>query len=138
MKRPIAELAGTGRYVLDFGADRLSTITDYTDRTTCILYGDGAAATLVRPSSDGKRGILGNYQKTDGRLGDLLYRSSGGANQPPSEEMVKERGWFLRMAGRETFKSAVLSRADACDQALSRAGLTADQVDLLIPHQANL
>jgi 3-oxoacyl-[acyl-carrier-protein] synthase-3 len=124
--------------VLVLGAERLSRITDYTDRTTCILFGDGAGATVVRKSSDGKRGILGNYQKTDGRLGDLLYRPGGGGNQPPSEEMVKERTYFIRMAGRETFKSAVLSMADACDQALSRAGLTGDQVDLLIPHQANV
>ena len=130
--------AESARNVLVFGAERLSAITDYTDRTTCILFGDGAAATLVRRSSDGRRGILGSYQKTDGRLGDLLYRSSGGANQPPSEEMLKERGYFLHMAGRETFKSAVLSMADACDQALARAGLTSGQVDLLIPHQANL
>ncbi|MBI4499714.1 MAG: ketoacyl-ACP synthase III [Gemmatimonadetes bacterium] len=130
--------AGTGKNVLVVGAERLSKITDYEDRTTCILFGDGAGATLVRPSSDGKRGILGNYQKTDGRLGDLLYRSSGGANEPPSEEMLKGRGYFIHMAGRETFKSAVRSMADACDQALSRAGLTGDQVDLLIPHQANM
>jgi 3-oxoacyl-[acyl-carrier-protein] synthase-3 len=130
--------AGNATNVLVVGAERLSTITDYTDRTTCILFGDGAGATLVRKSSDGKRGILGSYQKTDGRLGDLLYRPGGGGNQPPSEEMVKQRTYFLRMAGRETFKSAVRSMADACDQALARAGLTGDQVDLLIPHQANV
>jgi len=130
--------SGTAKNVLVIGAERLSTITDYTDRTTCILFGDGAAGTLVRASSDGKRGILGNYQKSDGRLGDLLYRQGGGGNQPPSEELVKERSYFIRMAGRETFKSAVRSMADACDQALSRAGLTGDQVDLLIPHQANV
>ena len=130
--------AGNAKNVLVVGAERLSTITDYTDRTTCILFGDGAGATLVRPSSDGKRGILGSYQKSDGRLGDLLYRAGGGGNQPPSEAMIKERTYFLRMAGRETFKSAVKSMADACDQALSRAGLTGDDVDVLIPHQANL
>ena len=130
--------AGNARNVLVIGAERLSKVTDYTDRTTCILFGDGAGATLVRPSSDGKRGILGTYQKTDGRLGDLLYRPGGGANQPPSEDLLKDRTYFIRMAGRETFKSAVRSMADACDQALSRAGLTGDQVDLLIPHQANV
>jgi 3-oxoacyl-[acyl-carrier-protein] synthase-3 len=130
--------AENAKNVLVVGGERLSTVADYTDRTTCILFGDGAGATLVRRSSDGKRGILGTYQKTDGRLGDLLYRPGGGGNQPPSEEMVKERTYFIRMAGRETFKSAVRCMADACDQALSRAGLTGDQVDLLIPHQANV
>ena len=129
---------GNARNVLVIGAERLSTITDYSDRSTCILFGDGAGATLVRPSRDGRRGILGNYQKTDGRLGDLLYRPGGGGNRPPSEDMVRERSYYIRMAGRETFKSAVRSMADACDQALSRAGLTGDQVDLLIPHQANV
>jgi 3-oxoacyl-[acyl-carrier-protein] synthase-3 len=130
--------AENAKNVLVIGAERLSTITDYTDRSTCILFGDGAGATLVRPSSNGKRGILGTYQKTDGRLGDLLYRPGGGGNQPPSEQLLKDRSYFLHMAGRETFKHAVRSMADACDQALARAGLTSDQVDLLIPHQANV
>ena len=129
---------GTAKNVLVVGAERLSTITDYNDRGTCILFGDGVGATLVRASSDGKRGILSTYLKSDGRLGDLLYRQSGGANEPPSEKMAKERSYFLRMAGREVFKHAVRSMADACDQALTRAGLTSDQVDLLIPHQANI
>jgi 3-oxoacyl-[acyl-carrier-protein] synthase-3 len=130
--------AGTARNVLVVGAERLSTITDYTDRSTCILFGDGAGATLVRPSGDGRRGILGSYMKSDGRLGDLLYRPGGGGNQPPSEAMLRERTYFLHMAGREVFKSAVRSMADACDQALQQAGITGDQVDLLIPHQANI
>jgi len=130
--------SGSAHNVLVVGAERLSTITDYTDRGTCILFGDGAGATLVRPTSDGKRGILGTYMKADGRLGDLLFRSGGGGNQPPSDAMLAERSYYLHMAGREVFKHAVRSMADACDQALSRAGLTADQVDLLIPHQANI
>ncbi|MBI4419812.1 MAG: ketoacyl-ACP synthase III, partial [Gemmatimonadetes bacterium] len=129
---------GIAKTILVVGAERLSDITDYTDRATCILFGDGAGATLVRPAGSDSRGILGTYLKTDGRLGDLLYRPGGGANQPPSEAMLKERTYYIRMAGREVFKSAVLSMADACDQALQRAGLTSDQVDLLIPHQANI
>ncbi len=130
--------AGNARHILVVGAERLSTITDYTDRGTCILFGDGAGATLVRPTSDGTRGILGSYMKSDGRLGDLLYRPGGGGNQPPSEELLRDRTYYIRMAGREVFKHAVRSMADACDQALARAGLTGDQVDLLIPHQANI
>jgi 3-oxoacyl-[acyl-carrier-protein] synthase-3 len=124
--------------VLVVGVERLSRVTDYTDRTTCILFGDGAGATLVQPAANGDTGILATYMKSDGRLAELLYRPSGGAIEPPSETMLEQRGYYIRMAGREVFKSAVLSMADACDQALQRAGLTGDDVDLLIPHQANV
>jgi 3-oxoacyl-[acyl-carrier-protein] synthase-3 len=129
---------GSAHNALVVGAERLSTITDYTDRGTCILFGDGAAATLVRPSSDGRRGMLGTYLKSDGRLGNLLFRPGGGGVHPPSEQMLADRSYYLHMAGREVFKHAVRSMADACDQALKQAGLTAGQVDLLIPHQANI
>ncbi len=130
--------AGTATNVLVVGGDRLSRITDYTDRATCILFGDGVGATLVRPARNGDRGILSTYIKTDGRLGELLWRPGGGAIHPPSEEMLADRSYFLRMAGREVFKHAVRSMADACDQALIQAGLTTNDVDVLIPHQANL
>ncbi|MBI3981402.1 MAG: ketoacyl-ACP synthase III [Gemmatimonadetes bacterium] len=130
--------AGTARHVLVIGAERLSTITDYTDRSTCILFGDGAGATLVRAVSDGRRGILASYLKTDGRLAELLYRPGGGGCHPPDERLLADRGYFIKMAGREVFKAAVRSMADACDQALSQAGLTARDVDVLIPHQANI
>lgn len=130
--------AGTATNVLVVGGDRLSRITDYTDRATCILFGDGVGATLVRPARNGDRGILSTYIKTDGRLGELLWRPGGGAVHPPSEEMLADRSYFLRMAGREVFKHAVRSMADACDHALIQAGLTTNDVDVLIPHQANL
>ena len=124
--------------VLVVGGDRLSRITDYTDRSTCILFGDGIGATLLRPATNGDRGLLSSYLKTDGTLGDLLYRPGGGGIHPPDQKMLEERGYYLKMAGREVFKAAVLSMADACDQALQRAGLTGDDVDLFIPHQANI
>lgn len=130
--------SGMARNVLVVGAERLSTITDYQDRSTCILFGDGAGATLVRPATDGGRGILGSYLKSDGRLAELLYRPGGGGSHPPDERLLAERGYFLKMAGREVFKAAVRSMADACDQVLGRAGLTAADVDVLIPHQANI
>jgi 3-oxoacyl-[acyl-carrier-protein] synthase-3 len=134
-----AMVAGeSARNVLVVGGDRLSRITDYTDRTTCILFGDGVGATIVRPSTVTGRGILATYLKTDGTLAELLYRPGGGANHPPDEQMIADKSYFIRMAGREVFKSAVLSMADACDQVLQRAGLTGDDVDLLIPHQANI
>jgi len=129
---------GMARHVLVVGAERLSTITDYTDRATCILFGDGAGATLVRPGGNGKRGILAGYLKTDGTLAQLLYRPGGGGCHPPDQKLLTDHGYFIKMAGREVFKSAVRSMADACDRALQRAGLTAEEIDLLIPHQANI
>jgi 3-oxoacyl-[acyl-carrier-protein] synthase-3 len=126
------------RHVLVIGAERLSTITDYTDRATCILFGDGAGATLVRPATGTERGVLSGYLKTDGTLAQLLYRPGGGGCHPPDERLLVDHGYYIHMAGREVFKSAVRSMADACDQALQRAGLTSEQIDLLIPHQANI
>jgi 3-oxoacyl-[acyl-carrier-protein] synthase-3 len=131
-------VGGSAETILVVGAERLSRITDYTDRGTCILFGDGAGATVVRATSNGSRGILATYLKSDGTLSHLLYREGGGVAHPPSEEMLRERSYYIRMAGREVFKAAVLSMADACDQALQRAGLSGDEVDLLIPHQANI
>ncbi len=126
------------RHVLVVGAERLSKITDYQDRSTCILFGDGVGATLVRAVQNGDRGILSSYLKTDGRLAELLYRPGGGSVHPPSLEMLNDRSYYLRMAGPETFKHAVVKMADACNQALTRAGMSPDDVDVLIPHQANL
>jgi 3-oxoacyl-[acyl-carrier-protein] synthase-3 len=76
--------------------------------------------------------------KSDGTLAELLYRPGGGGIHPPDEAMLRERSYYLKMAGREVFKAAVLSMADACDHALKRAGLTGEEIDVLIPHQANI
>jgi 3-oxoacyl-[acyl-carrier-protein] synthase III len=128
---------GTGTNVLVVGAERLSRITNYRDRATCILFGDGVGATLVRPATNG-RGILSSYMKSDGTLAELLYRPGGGAINPPDEEVLADGSYYIAMAGREVFKSAVRSMADACDHALQRAGMGIDDVDLMIPHQANI
>jgi 3-oxoacyl-[acyl-carrier-protein] synthase-3 len=128
---------GNARTVLVVGAERLTRIMDETDRSTAILFGDGVGVGVLQPSTDG-RGILSTYLKSDGTLGNLLYRQGGGSLEPPSEKMLADRSYFIRMAGREVFKSAVRSMADACDHALTQAGLTGDDVDLLIPHQANV
>lgn len=129
--------AGTGERVLVLGAEKLSAITDYTDRSTAVLFGDGAgAAVLTRANGD--RGILSSYLKTDGTLAELLWRPGGGTVHPPSEEMIKDHSYYIKMAGREVFKNAVRSMADAANRALERAGLASDDVDLLVPHQANI
>lgn len=125
------------RHVLVVATEKLTTITDMNDRSTAVLFGDGAGAALVRPSHDG-RGILSSYMKSDGRLAELLYRPAGGAAHPPDAAMLQEHSYYIKMAGREVFKAAVLSMADACDQALARAGLTGADLDLMIPHQANI
>ncbi|HXI34805.1 MAG TPA: beta-ketoacyl-ACP synthase III [Gemmatimonadales bacterium] len=123
--------------ILVIAAEKLTSIMDWTDRSTAVLFGDGAGATLMTPS-DGKRGILSSYMKSDGTLAELLYRPGGGAAHPPSPELLQDHSYYIQMAGREVFKAAVLSMADACDHALQRAGLTSDDIDLLIPHQANI
>jgi 3-oxoacyl-[acyl-carrier-protein] synthase III len=130
--------SGQSETVLVVGAEKLSTITDCQDRSTAILFGDGAGASVVRRSTEPGRGILSSFIKSDGRLAPLLHRPGGGAADPISEKVVCERSHYMKMAGREVFKAAVLAMAEACDEALRRAGLTADQVDLLVPHQANL
>jgi 3-oxoacyl-[acyl-carrier-protein] synthase-3 len=129
--------AGTARTVVVIGSDRLTRIMDWQDRSTAILFGDAAGVAVLQPAEDG-RGILSTYLKSDGALGNLLYRPGGGSLEPPSEQMIANRSYFIKMAGREVFKSAVRSMADACDQALIAAGLRGEDVDVLIPHQANI
>jgi 3-oxoacyl-[acyl-carrier-protein] synthase-3 len=131
--------SGQGEIILVVGAEKLSTITDFQDRSTAILFGDGAGAAVVRRASgDDGRGILSVYLRSDGKLAPLLYRPGGGAVDPISEKVVCERSHYMKMAGREVFKAAVLAMSEACDEALRRAGVSADEVDLLIPHQANV
>jgi len=127
-----------GANILIVGAEKLNTIADPTDRSTAILFGDAAGAAVIRRASGGNRGVLSTFIKSDGNLANLLYRPGGGAVDPISAKVVAERSHFIKMAGREVFKSAVLAMSDACDQALTRAGMTSDQVDLLVPHQANI
>ena len=123
--------------VLVVATEKLTTIMDWSDRSTAVLFGDGAGATIMRPTTNG-RGILSSYMKSDGTLAELLYRPGGGASHPPDETLLKDHSYYIKMAGREVFKAAVLSMADACDHALERAGIRAGDIDLLIPHQANI
>jgi len=128
---------GAAERVLVIGAEKLTAIMDWQDRSTAVLFGDGAGAAVLT-KGDGSRGIVSSYLKSDGKLAELLWRPGGGTINPPSEAMLAERSYFIRMAGREVFKNAVRSMADAASRALESAGITGDQVDLLVPHQANL
>ncbi|HXY20451.1 MAG TPA: beta-ketoacyl-ACP synthase III [Gemmatimonadales bacterium] len=130
-------VAGRAERALVVGTEKLSAITDYTDRSTAVLFGDAAGA-VVLTKGDGSRGLLSTYLMSDGTLAELLHRPGGGSVCPPSEQMLKDRSYFLKMAGREVFKAAVRAMADAASKALERAGVSGEQVDLLVPHQANI
>ena len=130
--------SGRAANVLAIGAEKLSTVTDWNDRSTAVLFGDGAGASIVQPAPGDGRGILSIILGTDGKLADLLYIKGGGSAEPISAKVVEERSHFIRMAGREVFKAAVHTMARACAQALAKAGVTSEEIDLLIPHQANL
>ena len=128
---------GTAETVLVVGSEKMSAIVDWTDRSTCVLFGDGAGAAILRRARNG-RGILSSFLRSDGTLADLLYRPHGGATVPMSESVLMDHSHLVRMAGREVFKHAVRSMADATDRALDIARLTGKDIDLLIPHQANM
>jgi 3-oxoacyl-[acyl-carrier-protein] synthase-3 len=132
-------MMATGAYetALVVGVEKLSAITDWQDRSTCVLFGDGAGAAILKRSKQHK-GILSTYVRSDGTLGDLLCRPAGGATIPFSVDVLNERSQFIRMNGREVFKHAVRSMSDAASRALDGAKLTGSDIDLMIPHQANI
>lgn len=130
--------SGRFRKVLLIGGEKLSTITDWQDRGTAILFADGAGAVVLEPATGDGRGILASFTRTDGRHVELLHIPGGGNVDPISEEMIRGRRQFMRMQGREVFKLAVREMAHACDETLRQAGLTGADVDYLVPHQANL
>ena len=129
--------AGSAETVLVVSAERMSSIIDWTDRATCVLFGDGAGAAILRPATR-DRGILGSFMRSDGALANLLYRPAGGAAHPFDAQVLEDRSSYVKMAGREVFKHAVRSMAEACDRVLDAAKLTSADIDLLIPHQANM
>jgi 3-oxoacyl-[acyl-carrier-protein] synthase-3 len=128
---------GKNKYVLVIGSEVLSKIVDWKDRSTCVLFGDAAGAAVLGPPNGDGRGVLGTYIKTDGRLGHLLWRPGGGTKFPLSVVMNENLN-FIKMEGPEVFKAAVTAMGDAATHILEKTGLTADDVDLLIPHQANI
>ena len=129
--------SGQCRYVLVISADLLSRITDYEDRSTCVLFGDGAGAAVVGLVPEDK-GFLSFHLGSDGAGGKFLYMPGGGSRIPASEESVKSRQHFLKMEGQETFKYAVRAMGVSVERVLSDAHLDMADVDLLVPHQANI
>jgi 3-oxoacyl-[acyl-carrier-protein] synthase-3 len=128
--------AGQAKTVLVIATERMSSIVDWGDRSTCVLFGDGAGAAVVQAADD-ERGILSSFMKSDGTLAELLYRPGGGAKIPFDLAVLDEKSHLVKMAGPEVFKAAVRSMCEAAEQALKRAGVTSEEIDLLVPHQAN-
>jgi len=127
---------GTYENALVIGAEVLSTITDWKDRSTCVLFGDGAGAAVLAPVKSG--GIMSAYLGSDGCSADLLMVPAGGSRNPTSRTTLKKRLHYIKMEGNELFKVAVKSMTEAAHTAIKKAGLELSDIDLFIPHQANM
>ena len=129
--------SGTSETVLVVAAEKLSTIVDWHDRHTCVLFGDGAGAVVLR-SRDDEPGILTTHLGADGSQADILFMPGGGAKHPATEKSVGARMHYLKMEGRGVFKKAVLAMQTAAEEALRACNLTIADIKCVIPHQANL
>lgn len=134
-----ASLIESGRYkkVVVVGADKMSAIIDYTDRNTCVIFGDGAAAVLLEPNEEGY-GVIDSILKTDGAGKNFLHMKAGGSLKPATMETVANREHFAYQEGQQVFKFAVKGMADVSAELLERNNLTGDDIAWLVPHQANL
>ncbi|KFZ40578.1 MULTISPECIES: beta-ketoacyl-ACP synthase III [Thermoactinomyces] len=134
-----AQFIATGvyKYVLVIGVECLSRIVDWTDRNTCVLFGDGAGAAVLGPVEEGY-GFLSFELGGDGSGGNLLNLPAGGSRLPASEKTIRERLHYVHMSGREVFKFAVRVMGNATEEALAKAGLSKEDIDFLVPHQANI
>ncbi len=129
--------AGMYKNILLVGAEILSRFTDWEDRATCILFGDGAGAAVVQRYS-GKRGVLSTHLHSDGALGHLIQVPGGGTQHPASHDTIRKRMHFIKMKGNETFKAAVRALEDVVQEALTHNKVKPEEIDFLVPHQANL
>jgi 3-oxoacyl-[acyl-carrier-protein] synthase-3 len=129
--------SGAARQVLVIGADVMSSIIDYTDRATCVLFGDGAGAVVLAQSDDPEYGILDFEHEIDGSGGASLCMPAGGSKRPASAETVAERAHFVKQDGQAVFKFAVRRTGEVCERLLTRNGVTASDIDLFVSHQAN-
>jgi len=132
------QFVNTGLYghVLVVGTEKLTSIVDWQDRSTCVLFGDGAGACVIGKSKNKK--IISSFMGADGSGGHLLKLPAGGSRLPTTQDTVKERLHFLKMEGNEVFKIAVRIMAEAANKAIKKTGLECKDIDLLIPHQANI
>jgi 3-oxoacyl-[acyl-carrier-protein] synthase-3 len=130
--------AGLADHVLVIGVELLSRAVDWSDRNTCVLFGDGAGAVVVGPSEDAVRGILSTHLFADGSQIEALWIPAGGSRTPLTHELLERRENLVHMTGKEVFKYAVKALATSSETAMKANGLTPEQIDWLIPHQANL
>jgi len=128
--------AGRYRNVLVIGAETLSRLTDYTDRGSCILFGDGAGAAVLRQSADTNRGLIYSSLHADGHGWDMLYCKPG-SRHPMNEALIAERGQYMKLKGREVYKFAVQRFEELIEDAMRKCELTTDQIKLIVPHQVN-
>lgn len=129
--------SGQHKKVLVIGADKMSSILDYTDRTTCILFGDGAGAVLLEASDD-ETGVIDSIHHTEGDMNGSLYQHAGGSMHPASHETVDARQHSITQDGRAVFKKATMGMADVSSEIMAKNNLTSEDVAWLVPHQANL
>ena len=127
--------SGGAEKILAIGVDTLSKVTDFEDRSTCILFGDGAGAAVLSASEE--PGILSSLLSSDGRDWDLLYVPAGGSRTPINEQTLKTREQYIKMKGNDVFRVAVKSMESATINAIKEAGLEPEDIDLFVPHQAN-
>lgn len=129
----------SGKYkkVIVVGADKMSSITDYTDRTSCILFGDASAAVLLEPNEEGL-GVIDSILRSDGKGKEVLHLKAGGSAKPASHETVDNKEHYIYQEGKTVFKIAVISMADVSAEIMKKNNLTADDIAWLVPHQANL
>src|SRR6202167_1334132 len=128
---------GTYRKIVVVGADKMSAIIDYTDRATCVLFGDGAGAVLIEPAAEGELGMIDFHHEIDGSGGCSLFMPAGGSLKPSSCETVEKREHYVHQDGQAVYKFAVRKMVEAAETVLNRNGVTAAELACFIPHQAN-
>ena len=129
--------SGCDKNVLIIGAEKLSSIVDYSDRTTCVLFGDGAGAAIIRATNDEKEAIIDVKTSADGTYQDFLITPGGGSANPCSTKVIEEGLHFMKMKGNETFKLAVNTLTNDVKEILKENNITSEDIDFFIPHQAN-
>ena len=129
---------GVHKRVLVIGADVMSSVIDYTDRATCVIFGDGAGAAILEPAEDDSVGLIDFIHEVDGSGGCYLYMPGGGSLNPSSHETVDKRMHYVHQDGQQVFKFAVRKQTEVCEKLLTRNGLKGSDIDAFIPHQANL
>jgi 3-oxoacyl-[acyl-carrier-protein] synthase-3 len=134
-----AQFIETGKYkkVLVIGVDKMSSIIDYQDRTTCVIFGDGAGVVLLEPNEEGL-GVLDFILRADGAGRNYLIQPGGGSANPPTHQTIEDRLHYVKQEGKQVFKFAVTNMAEVSAEIMEKNNLTSDDVDWLVPHQANL